>query len=75
VVGLLGIATIPAARRRGAGAAVTTAPLVEARARGFAAAVLYSTEMGLPLYRQLGFGELGCGISRYLWMPEAVGGH
>ena len=74
-VSLLGIATIPAARRRGVGAAVTTAPLVEARSRGFAAAVLHSTQMVLPFYRQLGFEELGCGISRYLWMPEAVGGH
>lgn len=69
VVGLLGIATIPEARRRGVGAAVTVAPMIAARAQGFRAAVLYSTEMGQPLYRSLGFEELGSGIARYLWAP------
>jgi len=46
VLGLLGIATIPEARRRGVGAALSVAPLPGVRAQGFRAAVLHSTETG-----------------------------
>jgi ribosomal protein S18 acetylase RimI-like enzyme len=54
------VTTLPAERGRGLGRAVTLAAMrvgAEARAR---LAVLQSTEMGLGVYRRLGFEEFGC---------------
>jgi GNAT superfamily N-acetyltransferase len=70
-VGLYGVATVPEARGRGIGAAITLAPLVEAAAEGHRHAVLFSSDMGLPVYRRLGFAEPGVSISRYLWLGPA----
>jgi GNAT superfamily N-acetyltransferase len=70
-VGLYGVATVPEARGRGIGAAMTLAPLVEAAAAGHRHAALFSSDMGLPLYRRLGFTEPGVSISRYLWLGPA----
>jgi GNAT superfamily N-acetyltransferase len=50
--------THPAFRRRGYGAALTWAALVEARMRGCTAAVLKATAMGYPLYLRMGFVEV-----------------
>jgi hypothetical protein len=29
--------------------------------------VLFSSDLGLPVYRRIGFAETVSGISRYLW--------
>jgi len=58
VAGLWHIATLPDARRRGIGAALTIAPLHDAKDLGYATAILYASEMGQPLYQRLGFREL-----------------
>ena len=68
VAGLYNIATVERARRRGIGAAVTRALLTAGRDLGCTSAVLQATEMGLPVYRALGF-ETVCQTSRYVWMP------
>ncbi|HZB35722.1 MAG TPA: GNAT family N-acetyltransferase [Gaiellaceae bacterium] len=65
VVGLYGIGTLPAARRRGVGSALTLVPMLEAREKGYAAAILHSTPEGELLYPRLGFHEY-CQISRFL---------
>jgi GNAT superfamily N-acetyltransferase len=52
------VATTPAARRRGIGAAVTAAVVTEARNRGANLAVLQATEYGHGVYRALGFEEV-----------------
>lgn len=52
------VATVPAARRRGIGAAVTAAVVTEARNRGANLAVLQATEYGHGVYRALGFEEV-----------------
>jgi ribosomal protein S18 acetylase RimI-like enzyme len=52
------VATAPAARRRGIGAAVTAGVVTEARARGATLAVLQSTEYGHGVYSALGFEEV-----------------
>ena len=58
VAGIYNVATVPEARGRGIGRAVTTAALVEAVARGQHTAVLGSSEMGYPVYRRLGFRDV-----------------
>jgi ribosomal protein S18 acetylase RimI-like enzyme len=68
VAGLYGVATIPQARRRGYGRAITVAPLSEAVERGYRYTVLFSSQQGYPVYRRLGFRELDCRIGRYLWI-------
>lgn len=61
------VATLPAAQGRGIGAAITLAPLIEARAAGCHHAGLFSTEMGVRVYRRIGFRDTGTSINRYLW--------
>jgi hypothetical protein len=55
VAGLYAVSTLPAARRRGVGAAVTLLPLLAAREQGYRYAVLFASRMGYPIYRHLGF--------------------
>ena len=65
VVGLYGIGTLPAARRRGVGTALTLVPMLKAREEGYAAAILHATPEGELLYPRLGFREY-CRIGRFL---------
>ncbi len=69
VAGIYGVVTVPKARRQGIGAALTLAPLREARAMGYRIGILDSSEMGLGVYRRLGFQEY-CKMSRYIWAGE-----
>ena len=66
VAGVYGVATIPEARRQGVGAAMTLAALREARGRGYNVGVLSPSEMGLGMYRQLGFREY-CTVQIYTY--------
>ncbi len=70
VAGLYYVATLQDARRRGAGTAVTLAPLREARDMGYRIAILHSSSMGYGIYRRLGFRDY-CRIGRYVWTPDA----
>jgi ribosomal protein S18 acetylase RimI-like enzyme len=69
VAGIYGVVTVPKARRQGIGAALTLAPLREARAMGYGIGILHSSEIGLGLYRRLGFQEY-CKMSHYVWVSE-----
>jgi ribosomal protein S18 acetylase RimI-like enzyme len=62
------VATLPAARRRGIGSALTLRALLEGRARGYRVGVLAAEEAGVGLYRRLGLQEY-CKIGCYLWEP------
>lgn len=57
-VGVVGVATLPAYRRRGLGRAVTSAAVAWGAARGADLAWLYPSAMARPLYEGLGFRAL-----------------
>ena len=68
VVGVYGIAVIASARGKGIGAAITLKPILEARDReGYHYSVLFSSEMGTPVYERIGFRMTDVRINRYLW--------
>jgi GNAT superfamily N-acetyltransferase len=66
VAGLYWVSTLPEARRRGMGAAITRTPLLQARALGYRIGILHASDMGFPVYRQLGFKEQ-CRMGHYVW--------
>ena len=59
VAGIYAVSTLPAYRGRGIGSAITLYAMEAARQRGYATAVLTSTEMGFPVYKKLGFEVQG----------------
>jgi GNAT superfamily N-acetyltransferase len=69
VAGIYGVGTVPEARRRGIGAAMTHVPLLQARALGYRIATLHPSPMGLGSYRRLGFEEY-CFLDRYVLSKE-----
>jgi GNAT superfamily N-acetyltransferase len=70
VAGVYFVSVHPDARRRGIGAAVTLAPLREAREQGYHIGVLGASALGEPVYRRLGFTTC-CQIALYEWSPQA----
>jgi ribosomal protein S18 acetylase RimI-like enzyme len=69
VAGIFAVATVPEARGRGIGTALTLVPLREARAMGYRIGVLGSTQMGQGVYHRLGFQEY-CKFVIYIWNGE-----
>jgi GNAT superfamily N-acetyltransferase len=67
VASVFGVGTLPEARGQGIGAAITLAAYQEAKALGYRYGVLFSSELGKPVYHRIGFKNTGLGISRYLW--------
>jgi ribosomal protein S18 acetylase RimI-like enzyme len=66
VAGIYNVTCIPEARGLGIGSAVTLAPLLEARQRGYQIGVLQASQKGYNVYRRLGFQDYGK-LSVYLW--------
>ncbi len=58
VAGIYSVATLPEARGKGIGAAVTFRPLHNAREMGYRIGVLQSSELGYNVYKKLGFRHL-----------------
>ena len=58
VAGVYLVATAEAFRRRGVGAAMTSAALALAREHGFPVATLQASPLGEPLYRAMGFSTV-----------------
>jgi len=70
VAGIHMVTTLEEARGKGIGTAITLAPLNEAKKLGYETAVLHSTEMGLDLYKQMGFKEY-CTLELFIWQPSS----
>ena len=66
VAGIYNVTCVPEARGQGIGAAITQAPLLDARAIGYRIGILQASEAGARVYRRLGFQDFG-GLSVYLW--------
>jgi GNAT superfamily N-acetyltransferase len=64
VAGIYCVATLEAYRGRGLGTAITRAAIAYAKKRGATHSLLHATQMGLPIYRKIGFKEL-CEIPVY----------
>jgi ribosomal protein S18 acetylase RimI-like enzyme len=69
VAGIYNVATLPHARRRGFGGALTAHAVRNARNRGASVAVLQSSEAGLRVYQALGFRER-CRFEQFIFTPE-----
>ncbi|MGZ6345052.1 MAG: GNAT family N-acetyltransferase [Candidatus Limnocylindrales bacterium] len=54
-IGVYNIATVPSARKRGYGAAMTARIATDGAAAGCDVATLQASEMGYPIYRRLGY--------------------
>lgn len=67
IVGVWNIATLAAHRGKGLGAAITVAPLLEARAKGYRYAGLFASALGAPVYERLGFQFTGTRLNRFAW--------
>ena len=51
---------------------MTLSPLIDARRKGYAIGALFSSEMAVGIYRNLGFQEYGKG-NIYLWQESERG--
>jgi GNAT superfamily N-acetyltransferase len=69
LAGIYHVATLDPWRGRGIAAALTRAGMRHARRRGASRAALQASEMGLGVYRELGFVE-HCRLTLYDWRPE-----
>jgi GNAT superfamily N-acetyltransferase len=52
------VSTMPHARGKGIGSAISLAALNEAKIHGYKVAVLYATDMGYPIYDRFGFKDI-----------------
>jgi len=62
--GIYSVATLPEARGKGIGSAVTLKPLQDACEMGYRIGTLQSSDMGFNVYKKLGFRHL-CQIENF----------
>jgi ribosomal protein S18 acetylase RimI-like enzyme len=70
VAGIYNVATVPRARRRGFGTAMTLTAMRHARRLGHRVAVLATSPLGRGVYEGLGFRDV-CTSRTYVWEPGA----
>jgi GNAT superfamily N-acetyltransferase len=67
VAGIYNVATLPAARGKGLGTALTMAPLLDARLAGYKVGVLQSSAKGYGVYQRMGFRQV-CTMDCFYWI-------
>ncbi len=65
VAGLYMVSTLPESRRHGFGSLISSAPLIDARDKGYRIGILHSSKMGYNIYLRLGFKE-HCTMTGYI---------
>jgi GNAT superfamily N-acetyltransferase len=70
VAGVQCVATLPEARGKGLGGAMSLAPLFDARQMGYRIGSLQASDMGYPVYLRLGFEQV-CQVEHFYWTGEA----
>ncbi len=68
VAGISSVGTLPDHRHHGIGTALTVAAFQEAKRLGYRVGTLFSSVMGEPMYKRIGFREYGRGHC-YVWSP------
>jgi GNAT superfamily N-acetyltransferase len=71
VAGVHFVATIPEARKRGFGYAITQKSLQDARQKGYRIGVLQASKLGYPVYTKLGFKEYSQ-FGVYTWRQNSL---
>lgn len=69
VAGIYNVATVRAARHRGVGRAMTLRAMLDAKNRGFRAAILQASSAGIRVYESLGFESI-CAFEHYACSPS-----
>jgi GNAT superfamily N-acetyltransferase len=67
IAGIYDVSTLPPWRRHGFASAVTRAMVLEAQRRGYEHAWVWSSRMGIGVYRRAGFVAADLGIREYQW--------
>jgi GNAT superfamily N-acetyltransferase len=71
VAGIYWVATVPEARQRGLGTAITLAPLLEARDMGYTLGILHPSKIGYGVYQRIGFQEL-CTMDHFMTTADSI---
>ncbi|MFN2589220.1 MAG: GNAT family N-acetyltransferase [Actinomycetota bacterium] len=71
LAGIYNVATVPDARRRGYGAAMTRAALRAARDRGYRVAILGASDPGRGIYERMGFREVAM-VRQLVYRPRGA---
>ena len=66
VAGIYNVGTIPSYRGNGIGTAMTVFSLLDAKNRGYHLSTLHSSDLGLSVYKKIGFYEF-CKIEHFIW--------
>lgn len=69
VAAIYNVGVIPEYRNRGIGTAITMAPLLQAKIKGYEISTLCSSELGFKVYSQIGYKECGK-YKQYIYIPQ-----
>lgn len=69
VAAIYNVGVISEYRNRGIGTAITMAPLLQAKKKGYEISTLCSSELGFKVYAQIGYKECGK-YTQYIYIPQ-----
>jgi len=71
VAGIYCVAVCSEYRNRGIGKAITMAPLLQAKKKGYEISVLTASQLGFSVYSKIGFKEC-CKHETYIYIPQQI---